>query len=1660
MYLYTLRNLLSAFVALSLFLVPVYAYSASALWIAESKGVIKVATSDGAILFEIPDAKGVEGVAVDNANGQVWTYGDERLKAYSANGVIEINERHASLPNKDKPVDMLADSEGVWLAIDKELFRFDTQGKLQKSIRFKHKISTLTLDTMRNRLWLAVPGTVFILDSQGRDLKRFRTHFVAIEQLEYDASLDQAWVVVDPFVLRLDAKTLAIKYISDFGVGFRLRDQASADGQGGLWGAEDKIVSHLNAQGDLDVRFKPFPGNSHAANLQDLAADSDDGSVWVANRTTLKHYNLTGAQQKEFVPDLGDGIIRSINRMALAEPGSEAPVISITAPANGAFVNSNKPMFELEYATEGTIDTDSIEIKRNETLLDTNCTADQTTAQCSINTALDEGEITLSATIANDDGKRSEPATVTFTVDTLAPVIFISVPQDGLITNNPSLTIEGNVDEPLDSLTLNHNGSISTLTLNNNTFSRGLTLSEGANTLTVSATDLAGNPDSLTVTVSLDTGVPVIPDIQQITISNPANGIVTITGGNNSVEPNSRATITNARTGERITVTADANGAFTATVAAADGDTLSIQVTDAANNQSGSVETQVADLPPDPGTVAPQLNPTQITPLLDAVSFLFAGSDPIQTGVMPGTIEAKRVAIIRGKVLDRQNKPLPGVTIRVKDHPEFGETLSRADGMFDLAVNGGGVLTLNYIKEDYLPVQRQVNAPWRDYIFADDIVMIQLDPQVTVIDLTSTQAIQVAQGTPQTDADGTRQATILFPAGTTATMTLPDGTVQQLTTLSVRATEYTVGENGPEAMPAPLPPTSGYTYAVELSVDEAIAAGVKRNGVDVRFNQPVPFYVDNFPDFPAGESVPVGYYDGDKAAWIPYENGRIVKILSIENEMAMLDVTGAGNPATPEELATLGITDAERTSLAELYEPGKSLWRVALEHFSTWDCNWPYGPPQDAESPPSEPPQVADKEKPDEECTATGCTISTQTQSLGEEIPITGTPYSLHYRSDRMPGRASKNSVSLTLSGASVPESLRSIRVSIYIAGQSVSLSFPDAPGQEFTYEWDGRDGFGREVYGSATADIYVRYVYPCIYYDGDNGFGSFLSSANAIGTRRNCQAFVFPRHWQVRLESPLQPPVNTIGNWSLNVHHAWESSGSRLFLGDGSERTLQRMITIKTVAGNGGRFSTEAPNAQATAVGISNPEGVAVDAAGNFYVTDLLHRVRRVSPDGIITTIAGTVTQPGFSGDGGPAAQALLSGPTDVALDGEGNLYIADSGNRRIRKIDRNGIITTVAGNGVSGFAGDGGPATAASLSSDLGIALDTAGNLYIADAQNNRIRRVSPDGIITTIAGSGPTGSGSGTGFSGDGGLATQARLRRPADIAIDQAGNLYIADSGNQRVRRVSPEGIITTVAGAGFQGVAGDGGPATEARLISPHGLVLDAAGNLYIADHLDHRVRRVSPDGTIITVAGGSSGIGGFSGDNAPGTGAQLASPAGLDLDAEGNLYIADSGNNRVRKMSRLGLQAGERVASEDGIRQFVFDTGGRHLQTLNTVTGKTEYTFGRDSQGRLIRIIDIDGDVTTIERNSNGDATAIISPDGQRTGLTVDAKGHLRNVTNPASERYTMDYTDGGLLTAFHDRRNHLNSFDYDSLGRLIQDTDAGGGGWTASNWAEVIAAP
>ena len=354
---------------------------------------------------------------------------------------------------------------------------------------------------------------------------------------------------------------------------------------------------------------------------------------------------------------------------------------------------------------------------------------------------------------------------------------------------------------------------------------------------------------------------------------------------------------------------------------------------------------------------------------------------------------------------------------------------------------------------------------------------------------------------------------------------------------------------------------------------------------------------------------------------------------------------------------------------------------------------------------------------------------------------------------------------------------------------------------------------------------------------------------------------------------------------------------------------------------------------ATATTYAFRTATGVATDQFGNTYIGTASHCVFRLDANGNLSRVAGTC-QAGFSGDGGAALNAQLNNPQGVALDAAGNLYIADQGNQRIRKVTPAGTITTVAGTGVVGYSGDNGPATSAALNSPQGVAVDSAGNLYIADPHNHRIRQVAPNGTISTVAGTGDPGN------SGDGGPATAATFSQPVAVAVSPAGNLYIADAGSNQVRKIVPGGTVILVAGNGTGGSSGDSGPASAAELSDPQGVAVDWAGNVYIADQSNSRVRKVDVNGVISTYAGGGPSFG----DNGPATSAQLSQPVGVAVDYSGDLYIADVAS-RIRMVNPGGT-----ISTVAGTG-FLPSSGDGGAAGLAQLTGP--WGLARDGSGNL-----------------------------------------------------------------------------------------------------------
>jgi len=366
-------------------------------------------------------------------------------------------------------------------------------------------------------------------------------------------------------------------------------------------------------------------------------------------------------------------------------------------------------------------------------------------------------------------------------------------------------------------------------------------------------------------------------------------------------------------------------------------------------------------------------------------------------------------------------------------------------------------------------------------------------------------------------------------------------------------------------MPGELPPNVAYTYAVEYSVDAAVAANAKR----VTFNKPVISFTENFLNFPVGGAVPVGYYDREKGAWVPSDNGKVIRVVGITAGQAELDIDGSKKAASAAELAKLGITTEELTKLATLFSVGQSLWRVSIPHFSPWDANWGWGPPNDSE-PPKNPTPKTDDPEPDP-CKKKGSIIECQNQSLGVTVPVVGSSYSLNYKSDRVPGHAASRTIKVQLSGASVPASLKRIDVDISVAGRTFHKSVPAAANQSHTFTWDGKNAYGQTLQGKQKARVRIGYIYTGVYRSPADLKRSFGSNGNGILSANKTRQEV--TLWQ-ELSAEigiLDATSSAVGGWTLNVHHAYDVGARVRYLGSGRHLGGKTAFnTIETVAGGG----------------------------------------------------------------------------------------------------------------------------------------------------------------------------------------------------------------------------------------------------------------------------------------------------------------------------------------------------------------------------------------------------------------------------------------------------------------------------------------------------------
>lgn len=1272
--------------------------------------------------------------------------------------------------------------------------------------------------------------------------------------------------------------------------------------------------------------------------------------------------------------------------------------------------------------------------------------------------------------VAVDAGGNVSDTTISVIWDGTRPVLSWSTPASGTLTRESEIQVSGSVTD-LTVTSVEVNGVSLTVEgwtgytgdPNTMTFSGLAPLTvEGTNYLTVVATDAGGKTQSGTRAVTRDSQGPAL------TVTSPADSstgdvdTIVVTGTVSDL------TAVNLMIGVQQ-ATIETDGSFATPVPLTEGEnSIVLTATDEATNQTVVTLTVfngevTQELPPDPAEVAPPLDRTVATSMFDATSFLYAGPDSIQREMVPGTIVSERAAVVRGRVLNRDGLPLPAVRVSVHAQPEYGWTLSRADGGYDLAINGGGAVTLDFERDGWLSAQRTSQVPWEEYVVLDDLALVDLDSAATAVALTTSTDLQVVRGTLVTDEDGSRRATIMIPAGATADLLLPDGTRESITSATVRATEYTVGDAGMAAMPAMLPATSAYTYAVELSLDEAIA-----QDASVEFSEPVSFYIENFLNLPIGMPVPAGWYDRSAASWVPGDNALVIEVVGMTaDSLAEVDLDGDGVGESGPELLAVGIDDDERRTLAATYAIGMSLWRASMDHFTSWDLNLASdggssaGGGNEAGSNGSNPPPC--------QTAQSGSLILCESQTLIETLDVPGTPFDLVYSSGRVAGRRDAYGVPISINGDSVPEGSIETIVQVRVAGVQLIRRYPADSTVVDTLWWDGLDAYGRRVQGGARANVRVvhtepgRYLWPT----ADSSFGGYGGEPvrdpvtnELIATRMHVDRV--DDEYSVVLGRLDASGMFDLGGWGLSVRHAYDPISGVLYKGDGTARQADAAVdVVRRVAGRG------------------------VCNTSNNWRQELAWNIGElcgfgeveVSPDGwIYFVINGAL---GRVREGENFDLILDAGIFDFDLGPDGDIYMSMAGRNQVWRLGRSGQVDTIAGTGVAGYSGDGGPAAAAQLSSPRAISVAPDGSIYVV-TDDHRMRRIAPGGLITTVAGTGTAGSSSST-------VPALGAAINVGHIATGADGSVYLSEPDARRVRRIRRDGMIEPVLGNGSYcyspWICGEGGPGIEAAVSRPSWIDVGPDGGLYVADHASGapsgggaRMLKLTADDRVIRIAGGNGYNSAGLGDNGPATAAKLHID-GISVAPDGGVYFLSRQVIRaVMPATPRGFTGEIQVASEGGREVYVFSRQGWHLRTVDSRTGVALFSFSGTSQSLIVT--DRNGLVTSLGNPIGGTSSGgsggggeggeswqdrryvvITGPYGHETRLKVadfatpDVLGPLKDpwlteFVAPDSSITMLEYdTLGlGLLTRLERPGQRVHRYGYDQIGRLVSDEDPEGG--------------
>jgi RHS repeat-associated protein len=1097
---------------------------------------------------------------------------------------------------------------------------------------------------------------------------------------------------------------------------------------------------------------------------------------------------------------------------------------------------------------------------------------------------------------------------------------------------------------------------------------------------------------------------------------------------------------------------------------------------------------------PDPRLIAPATDLTHFASTYELGQFLFNGAGPIQSGVNASAIPPERFGIARGRVLAPNGAPLRDVTVSVVNRPEFGSTVTRADGQFDFALNGGVQRQFAFARSGYLTVQRPVQVNWDTFSTLEDVILTPLAPVAGTVNLSNT-APQVIRAPVQMDQDGLRQPTLLFPQAIGAQMVMPNGSVQPLSQMTVHVTEFSISGLGTSAMPAQLPPHSNHAFVAAFDVAEATAAGA----ASVQFSAPVPLYLENFLDLQIGSGLAVNTHDPANGIWRTSTAGRVVKVLSITGGMADLDTNGDAIPDDAARLAALGVTPTERTNLASLYAPGASLLRVPLNHFSNVDVEWcaahpnpvvndelgvveyciqiltgghvaPDEPVEGGDYPPEtassqdqanlngqdipdnsgqgggEPldtPVVpsgddSSAEAPDapidDPCSRSGAsTIAVENGTLREDVPIAGTPFTLNYASNRTQTAVSRGLkfVVPVSDGSPRAGTYRGASVRVDVGGRVLSADLPmDDTQEQVTLTWDGLNAYGKPMVGATRATIRTCYYYKAPH---RRELVSLCSS--------------YSEHVTPYLSTAFGPD-----GWMLSAQHVYDTTGRVLTLGNGLQTSATgRPLGYVVKDAYSHLVGWENGNTDLNNVGASgfvqladgNVIAMGPNSVSNIVIPMLL--VPKNTYAGDISGLSGDLTAYWrnqswlgqvniFPGPNGTIyARERANGPNNTVRD-EVRRYTLDASDR----IVQSGAVVATNVNP---------------------IATGPDGSLY-AWGTPGQLLEYTPDGVSSVLYQS-PNVDAAGKNTVAIKGNAPGALTWNTWLVAVGPNGAVYVLEqwvaSGIRAfglLYALPPQGgRIELLNTAEYEAGNPDTNPNDSTGVTA---MTIDPTTNrVTMGVGVRARIVQVIP-GRVLTLVGENFG-------SIPGFGEPLKLPPtrlwyvqNMAYGPDGLLYFSQRfGAGRVSAIRRVEpnypgadlLPLGKfQLPSEDGHDIFYFDSGGRQIETRDADTGDLIYSFGY-TQGWLTSITDRFGKQTRVVRDAAGTVQEIIAPFGQTTTIDVDGAGQIESVTAPDNTRYEFTYDANGMLSTLKNPREYTSQHAFDSEGKLTIDSDAAGGG-------------